>query len=82
VLYLPAEPNGFCAEDKQGAYRLYVVAAERPVQALETLNERYVRPALWLDRRRSKALLLEWLDALVGDQIAGAQGWTLEFEVR
>jgi hypothetical protein len=25
---------------------------------------------------------LEWLDALVGGQTAGAKGWMLEFEVR
>jgi hypothetical protein len=82
TVYLPAEPNGFYLEKEEGVVRLYVVAAEEPVPELEALYDRYSRPGLRLGRQRNLDLLLERLDALASGQIAGASGWTFEFEVR
>jgi len=81
TVHLPAEPNGFCPEE-EGAYRLYVVAAEEPIPELGTLYERYSGPGIRLGRQKSLALLLERLDALASGQIEGTGGWSFEFEVR
>jgi hypothetical protein len=82
MIYLPAEPNGFYLDNGDEAGRLYVVAAKTPLVELEALSEEYSRAGGLWGRRKSLVRLQERLDALVAGQVAGADGWTLEFEVR
>jgi hypothetical protein len=81
TVYLPAEPNGLYLDEVEGQIRLYVVAAEEPVPALETLV-RYSQRGIRLGRRKSLARLQEKLDAIAAGQVEGASGWVFEFEVR
>jgi hypothetical protein len=81
AFYLPAEPNGLYVEGEAGVFRLYVVAAEELVPGLEALyaqNRRGVR----FGRGQRSALLLTELNAIVGGQVEGQEGWAFEFEVR
>jgi hypothetical protein len=81
TFYLPAEPNGLYIQDEAGVFRLYVIAAEELVPGLEALYAQNRRGGRF-GRRTSPALLLAELDAIVGGQVEGRDGWVFEFEVR